>query len=95
MSNYINLISSVTLATGLLFQLPIVVYFLSRLSIVTPDLLKKYRRHAIVIILSISAIITPPDITSQVLVTVPVVLLYQLSIFISRRVIKKAKAANE
>ena len=95
MSNYISLISSVTLATGLLFQLPVVVYFLSKLSVVNPDLLKKYRRHAIVIILSISAIITPPDVTSQVLVTIPVVLLYQLSIFVSRRVIKRAKATNE
>ena len=81
--------SSVTLATGILFQLPIAIYFLSKIGVVTPELLKKYRRHAIVAILLLSAIITPPDIASQVLVTLPVLVLYQISIFVSRRVWKR------
>lgn len=88
LTSYISLVSSVTLATGILFQLPIAVYFLSKVGVVTPDLLKKYRRHAIVTILLISAIITPPDIASQVLVTLPVLVLYQISIMVSRRVLK-------
>jgi len=87
LTSYISLVSSVTLATGILFQLPIAVYFLSKVGVVSPDLLKKYRRHAIVTILLISAIITPPDIASQVLVTLPVLVLYQISIMVSRRVL--------
>jgi sec-independent protein translocase protein TatC len=83
------MVSSVTLATGILFQLPIAIYFLSKIGVVTPELLKKYRRHAIVAILLLSAIITPPDIASQVLVTLPVLVLYQISIFVSRRVWKR------
>jgi sec-independent protein translocase protein TatC len=92
LTSYISMVSSVTLATGILFQLPIVVYFLSKIGVVTPELLKTYRRHAIVGILLLSAIITPPDIASQILVTLPVLILYQISIMVSRRIIKnKAK----
>ena len=69
------------------------VYFLSKIGVVTPELLKAYRRHAIVAILLLSAIITPPDIASQVLVTLPVLILYQISILVSRRIIRnKAKS---
>lgn len=89
LTSYISMISSVTLATGLLFQLPIAVYFLSKLGLVTPELLKAYRRHAIVVILLLSAIITPPDIASQILVTLPVLVLYQISILVSRRIAKR------
>ena len=95
LTSYISMVSSVTLATGILFQLPIVVYFLSKIGVVTPELLKTYRRHAIVGILLLSAIITPPDIASQILVTLPVLILYQISIMVSRRIIRnKAKAKN-
>ena len=93
LTSYISMVSSVTLATGILFQLPIAVYFLSKVSVVTPILLKNYRRHAIVGILLLSAIITPPDIASQVLVTLPVLVLYQVSIFVSHRVLKRKKAS--
>jgi sec-independent protein translocase protein TatC len=92
LTSYISMVSSVTLATGLLFQLPIAVYFLSKVGVVTPTLLKNYRRHAIVGILLLSAIITPPDIASQVLVTLPVLVLYQISIVVSRRVLKRKTA---
>ena len=93
LTSYISMVSSITLATGILFQLPIVVYFLSKLGMVTPVLLKQYRRHAIVGILLLSAIITPPDLASQILVTLPVLLLYQISIMVSRRIVKR-KAAH-
>jgi sec-independent protein translocase protein TatC len=92
LTSYISMVSSVTLATGLLFQLPIAVYFLSKVGVVTPELLKTYRRHAIVGILLLSAIITPPDVASQVLVTLPVLVLYQISIMVSRRVLKRKAA---
>ena len=95
LTSYISMVSSVTLATGILFQLPIAVYFLSKLGVVTPDLLKTYRRHAIVGILLLSAIITPPDIASQILVTFPVLILYQISIGVSRRIIKSRAKTKE
>ena len=95
LTSYISMVSSVTLATGILFQLPIAVYFLSKLGVVTPDLLKTYRRHAIVGILLLIAIITPPDIASQILVTFPVLILYQVSIGVSRRIIKSRAKTKE
>ena len=95
LTSYISMVSSVTLATGILFQLPIAVYFLSKLGVVTPDLLKTYRRHAIVGILLLSAIITPPDIASQILVTFPVLILYQISIGVSGRIIKSRAKTKE
>ena len=87
--SYMKTIASITLAAGLIFQLPVVVYFLSRAGLVTPEILKSYRRHALVAILIIAAVITPPDLTSQVLVALPVLVLYEVSIVISRRVIKR------
>jgi sec-independent protein translocase protein TatC len=82
-------IASITMAAGLIFQLPVVVYFLSRAGLVTPDILKSYRKHALVGILVIAAVITPPDVTSQILVALPVLVLYEISIAISRRVLKR------
>ena len=87
--SYMKTIASSTLAAGLIFQLPVVVYFLSRAGLVTPEILKSYRRHALVAILIIAAVITPPDLTSQVLVALPVLVLYEVSIVISRRVVKR------
>ncbi len=87
--SYMKTIASITLAAGLIFQLPVVVYFLSRAGLVTPEILKSYRRHALVAILIIAAVITPPDLTSQVLVALPVLVLYEVSIVISRRVVKR------
>lgn len=84
--SYIMAVSTITLATGLIFELPVVVYFLAQNGLVTPQWMKNYRRHAYVTILLLSAIITPPDIASQILVTIPVVVLYEISIGISRRV---------
>tara|TARA_B100000768_G_scaffold29014_1_gene27450 strand:+ start:248 stop:1078 length:831 start_codon:yes stop_codon:yes gene_type:complete len=87
--SYMKTIASITLAAGLIFQLPVVVYFLSRAGLVTPEILKSYRRHALVAILIIAAVITPPDLTSQVLVALPVLVLYEVSIVISRRVVNR------
>ena len=85
MSSYLSTIAVIILACGLLFELPIVVYFLSKYGIVTPDGMKTYRKHAWIVILAISSVITPPDIFSQIIVSIPVAILYELSISISRR----------
>jgi len=90
MDSYISLTSTLTLATGIVFELPVIVYFLSRFGLMTPEFMKKYRKHAVVVILVVAAIVTPsPDVTSQMLVAFPLYLLYEASIFISRRVVKK------
>jgi sec-independent protein translocase protein TatC len=86
LSSYITTVSTISVATGFIFQLPLVIYFLSRLGLVTPEFLKKYRRHALVVVLILAAIITPPDVTSQILVAFPLLLLYEISIVISKRV---------
>lgn len=85
-NSYIGSLTSVVLAAGITFELPIVVFFLSRIGVLTPDFMRRYRKHAIIVILILAAIITPPDIFSQILVTIPLVFLYELSIFISVRV---------
>ena len=92
--SYMNTIASIALAAGLIFQLPVVVYFLSKAGLVTPAILKTYRRHALVGILVLSAIITPPDLTSQILVSLPVLLLYEFSIVISKRVANRANRSH-
>ena len=91
LSSYISLVRASVLASGLIFQLPIVIYFLTKVGLVTPEVLRKYRKFALVIVLIISAVITPPDIASQVIVAVPVVILYEISIYISKAVIRKQK----
>ncbi len=87
--SYVSTIASVVLAAGIVFELPILVYFLSRVGLVTPKFLKKYRRHSLVLILALSAIITPPDIFSQLLVSGPLIILYEAGIGISRRIYRK------
>lgn len=82
--SYIGLVKSTSLATGLVFELPIVIYFLSRMGVVTPKFLRDYRKYAYVLILIIAAIVTPPDILSQMIVTFPLIILYEISIFISK-----------
>lgn len=87
-SSYIGLIRTSALAAGLIFELPIIIYFLTKIGLVTPEILRKYRKYALVIVLILSAIITPPDITSQVIVAIPIIVLYQVSIYISKVVIR-------
>jgi sec-independent protein translocase protein TatC len=87
--SYVSTIASVVLASGIIFELPILVYFLTKAGLVTPEFLRKYRRHSLVLILALSAIITPPDIFSQVLVAFPLIILYEAGIRISRRIVRK------
>ena len=86
-SDHIENLTNITLGTALAFQLPVVAYVLTRIGIITPRFLKKYRKYAIVAILVVAAIITPsPDWISQLLVCIPLFMLYELSIMISKRV---------
>ncbi|MDC0957924.1 MAG: twin-arginine translocase subunit TatC [Flavobacteriaceae bacterium] len=94
-SSYISLIRSAALASGLVFELPIIIYFLTKIGLVTPQFLKTYRKYALVIVLILSAIITPPDIASQVIVAIPILILYQVSIYISSLVIKNQQRKEQ
>lgn len=86
LSSYVNYMTMFTVPTGIVFELPIVVYFLSKVGLITPDFMRAYRRHAFVLILILSAIITPPDIVTQFLIGVPLYILYEFSIIVSKRV---------
>ncbi|MBV1888412.1 MAG: twin-arginine translocase subunit TatC [Urechidicola sp.] len=92
---HINLITNTLLGVSLMFELPVVIFFLTKMGLVTPAFLKKYRKVALVLVLTLSAIITPPDIASQVIVTIPIMVLYEISIFISKRVLKKEKLQSK
>jgi len=87
--SYVSSFISVVMSAGIIFELPIVIYFLSKVGLVGPKFLRTYRKHAIVVILTIAAIITPPDVFSQLLVSLPLLILYEISIFISAVVAKK------
>ena len=90
LDDYISLISTMTLVSGLIFELPVLVYFLTKLGILTPSFMRDYRKYAVVIILILAAVITPsPDVTSQMVVAIPMYLLYEISIFVSAYVLKK------
>ena len=83
-------------ACGLIIELPIIIFFLTKVGLVTPEILRKYRKIALVIVLIVSAVITPPDVASQIIVAVPVLILYQVSIYISKIVLKReAKKAKK
>ena len=86
LNSYISTVISVTLGVGLVFELPVVIYFLARVGLVTPAFLRKSRKYMLIIILILSAIITPPDVFSQILVSIPLLALYELSIYIAKRV---------
>ena len=89
LASYIGTVRAAVIACGIMFELPIVIYFLTKVGLVTPEILKKYRKIALVIVLILSAIITPPDVTSQIVVAIPVLILYQISIYISKLVTKQ------
>ena len=93
--SYILTVITLILACGILFQLPIVIYFLTRAGLVTPQLMRTYRKHAIIVILVLGAMITPPDPFSQILVAVPLLGLYQISILISKRVLRREEKEEQ
>jgi len=88
LESYIALVRTSVLACGIVFELPIIMYILTKIGLVTPEALRKYRKISIVIILILSAVITPPDVVSQIIVAIPILILYEVSIHISKIVIK-------
>ena len=86
--SYISLMKTSAIASGLLFELPIIIFFLTKIGLVTPEFLRKYRKYTLVIVLIVAAIITPPDVLSQIIVTIPIMILYEASILISLLVVR-------
>lgn len=95
LGSYISTVISVSFAVGIVFELPVLIYFLARLGVVTADFLRKNRKIMIVVTLALSAIITPPDVFSQVMVAIPLLGLYEVSIIIARRVQKRRVLSME
>jgi sec-independent protein translocase protein TatC len=89
LDSHIGLVTNMLLGVSILFELPVLIYFLTKIGLVTPEFLRKYRKHALVVVLILAAIITPPDIASQVIVAIPILILYEISIKVSKMVIKK------
>lgn len=87
-TSYISMVVSIVFASGVVFLLPVFSYSLSKVGLLTPEFMRTYRKHAIVVLVLLAAIITPPDVFSQILVALPLLLLYEVSIFISARVVK-------
>ncbi len=90
-TSYLDTLIPLILGTGLAFQLPLVMFFLTKVGIVSAAFLRKYRKHAIVIMLVVAGVITPPDVLSQVIVTLPLILLYEVSIILAKNVEQKAE----
>ena len=93
LSSYIGLLRASVLASGIIFELPIIIYFLTRVGLVTPEFLRKNRKISLVLVLSLSAIITPPDIASQIIVSIPILILYEVSIMIAKIVTRRQNKA--
>lgn len=90
-NSYMSMVLSTIFYSGLLFLLPVLSYLMTKLGVMTPEFLKKYRKHAVIGILILSALITPPDLISQVIVGIPILILYEIGIFVSKRVVRQRK----
>lgn len=89
LNSYINTVVNVTFGVGIAFELPILVYFLTKIGLITPEFLIKNRKYMFVVLLILAAIITPPDMFSQILVVIPLMILYEASIKVSKKAYKK------
>ncbi len=89
LDDYFSLMTQIILGMGILFELPVLVFFLTKIGLLTPDFMRSYRRHAIVVILVLAAVITPPDVIDQLIVFTPLYLLYEISIFISKKALRE------
>ncbi|MBO6024479.1 MAG: twin-arginine translocase subunit TatC [Bacteroidales bacterium] len=90
LKSYISTFTTLTLVMGLVFQLPIIAFFLGKLEMVSSELLRQYRKYAFLVIMVLAAIITPPDLMTLVLVTIPLYLLYEVSIFVLKRMERRS-----
>ncbi|MFV5688970.1 twin-arginine translocase subunit TatC [Flavobacterium sp. ZT3R25] len=92
--SYISMVKTSVIASGLFFELPIIIFFLTKLGLVTPEFLRKYWKYAVIIILIVAAIVTPPDVVSQTIVAIPMLIIYEVSILISKIVVRNQKKEN-
>lgn len=90
-TSYISTISMLVLTCGIMFQLPVIVFFLTKTGVATPELMRQYRKLALVVILIASAVLTPPDLMSQVLIALPLTILYEISIYVSAFILRKER----
>ena len=95
LANYIGLLRASVLASGLIFEMPIIIFFLTKMGLVTPEFLRKYRKYTLVLVLILAALITPPDIISQIIVAIPMLILYEVSITISKIIIRKERKKSK
>ncbi len=86
---YISFVGTILVSSGVTFELPLILAFLARIGIATPQFLREKRRYAIVIILIVAAVLTPPDVVSQIILTIPLLILYELGIFFSQWAAKR------
>ncbi len=93
LGSYISTFTSLILGCGAIFELPILIFFLTKIGLITADFLKKYRKHSFIICLILAGIITPPDVFSQILVTAPLMVLYEISIYVAKWV-ERSRAAE-
>jgi sec-independent protein translocase protein TatC len=91
---YVSHISYIPFASGIIYQLPILMIFLTKVGMITPSFLIKYRRHAIIVLMILAAVITPPDPLSMILVVIPLLILYEMSIVLTKRTVRKMNAKN-
>ncbi len=87
--SFVSIVLTVSFSTGVVFELPVMIYFLSRIGVLNPQFLRKQRRYAVVLVFVLSAIITPPDAFSQILIAFPLLALYEVSIWVSKIAVKK------
>jgi sec-independent protein translocase protein TatC len=90
-SSYMSTIISTVFWSGVLFLLPVVTYIFAKLGVITPEFLRKYRKHSIIVVLIVAAAITPPDLISQIIVSIPIMILYEIGILAAVRVEKNRK----
>ncbi len=93
LDSYVTYLTMLTIPTGLIFEMPIVAYFLAKIGLIGTKFMRSYRRHAVVVILIVAAIITPPDVLDQTLVAIPLYALYEISIFVVARVQRQRELA--
>jgi sec-independent protein translocase protein TatC len=93
--SYIGTMTSIVLATGVIFELPLISFVLTKIGIITPQFLIKYRRHSIVVIFILAAIITPPDVFSQTLVAIPLLLLFEIGVIVSKTVYRQKQKERD
>jgi len=95
LGKYITFVTYLILAFGLVFELPLILYFSAKMGLVTPQFLRKKRRHAIIILLTIAALVTPPDVFTQIILALPLIFLYEISIFLTVIAVKNRKKSTD